>query len=63
VLGVIASFAVTRTAQSLLYGVQSYDPATLAAGAAGLALIALLASYIPAHRAARVDPMATLKDE
>ena len=62
-LGIVASVAVTRTAQSLLYGVQSQDPATIAAGAAGLALIALLASYVPAHRAARVDPMATLKDE
>jgi predicted permease len=63
ILGVFASLAVTRTAQSLLYGVQSYDPATLAAGAAALALIALFASYVPAHRAARVDPMSTLKDE
>ena len=63
ILGVIASLAVTRTAQSLLFGVQSHDPATIAAGAAALAVIALLASYVPAHRAARVDPMATLKDE
>jgi putative ABC transport system permease protein len=63
ILGVLASLAVTRTAQSLLYGVQSHDPAMIAAGAAGLALVALLASYVPAHRAARVDPMATLKDE
>jgi putative ABC transport system permease protein len=63
ILGVFASLAVTRTAQSLLYGVQSYDPATLAAGAAGLAVIALFASYVPAHRAARVDPMSTLKEE
>jgi putative ABC transport system permease protein len=62
-LGVIASFAVTRTAQTLLYGVEAYDPATLATGVAGLALIALFASFVPAHRAARVDPMSTLKDE
>jgi putative ABC transport system permease protein len=63
VLGVIASLAVTRTAQSLLFGVQPHDPTTIAAGAVGLALVALLASYVPAHRASRVDPMATLKDE
>jgi putative ABC transport system permease protein len=63
ILGILASLAVTRTAQSLLYGVQSYDPATLAAGAAGLALIALLASFVPAHRASRLDPMSTLKEE
>jgi putative ABC transport system permease protein len=62
-LGILASLAVTRTAQSMLYGVQPYDPATLAAGAAGLAFVALLASFVPAHRAARVDPMSTLKDE
>jgi putative ABC transport system permease protein len=62
-LGIVASVAVTRTAQSLLFGVQSHDPATIAAGATGLALVALFASYVPAHRAARVDPMATLKDE
>ncbi len=37
ILGVLASLAVARTAQSLLFGVQSYDPATIAAGAAGLA--------------------------
>jgi putative ABC transport system permease protein len=62
-LGIIASLAVTRTAQSLLYGVQTNDPTTIAAGATGLALIALFASFVPAHRAARVDPMSTLKDE
>jgi putative ABC transport system permease protein len=63
ILGAIASLAVTRTAQSLLFGVQSQDPITIAAGATALAFIALLASYIPAHRAVRADPMATLKDE
>jgi putative ABC transport system permease protein len=62
-LGIAASLAVTRTAQSLLFGVQSYDPSTLAAGAAALAAVAFIASYFPAHRAARVDPMATLKDD
>jgi putative ABC transport system permease protein len=62
-LGIVASVAVTRTAQSLLFGVQPHDPATIAAGATSLAIVALLASYVPAHRAARVDPMATLKDE
>jgi putative ABC transport system permease protein len=63
ILGILASLAVTRTAQSLLYGVQFHDPATIAAGAAVLAVIALLASFVPAHRAARVDPMSTLKEE
>ena len=63
IVGMIASLAVTRTAQSLLFGVQAQDPSTIVAGAAALAFIALLASYVPAQRAARVDPMSTLKEE
>jgi ABC-type antimicrobial peptide transport system permease subunit len=62
-LGVLASLAVTRTAQALLFGVQPGDPATIAVSLAGLALVAFLASYLPALQAARVDPMTTLKDE
>jgi putative ABC transport system permease protein len=62
-VGVLVSLALTRTAQTLLFGVQPGDPATIAIGAAGLALVALLASYLPAQRAARVDPMTTLKDD
>jgi ABC-type antimicrobial peptide transport system permease subunit len=62
-VGVAASLALSRTAQALLYQVEPSDPATIAASLAGLALVALLASYIPALRAARVDPMTTLKDD
>jgi putative ABC transport system permease protein len=62
-LGVLASLALTRTAQALLFGVQPGDPATIAAALTGLALVAFLASYLPALQAARVDPMTTLKDE
>jgi putative ABC transport system permease protein len=62
-VGIAASLALTRTAQTLLFGVQPGDPATMATALAGLGIVALLASYLPARQAARVDPMTTLKDE
>jgi len=49
--------------RSLLFGVRSTDPLTFVAIAALLSLIALLASYIPARRAARIDPMVSLRCE
>jgi putative ABC transport system permease protein len=49
--------------RSLLFGVRSTDPLTFALIAALLTLIALLASYIPARRAARIDPMVSLRCE
>jgi putative ABC transport system permease protein len=62
-IGVIASIALTRLMSSLLFQVSSTDPATLAAVAVVLALIALLACYIPARRAMRVDPTIALRCE
>jgi len=49
--------------RSLLFGVQATDPLTFVGIAALLTLIALLASYIPARRAARIDPMVSLRCE
>ena len=49
--------------RSLLFGVRSWDIATLAAVSAVLAISALLASYIPARRAAQVEPMVALRYE
>jgi len=62
-LGLAASFAVTGLVRSLLYGVEPGDPLTLAAGAGVLVLAALSAAYVPAHRAATVDPVAALRRE
>jgi putative ABC transport system permease protein len=62
-LGLIASILVTRVLSSLLFAVSPRDPLTFLAVAIVLASIALLASYIPAHRAAKVDPMVALRYE
>jgi predicted permease len=52
-----------RTASALLFGLKPYDPATIAGAIALLAGVALLASYAPARRAARLDPMDALREE
>jgi predicted permease len=63
VLGTLAAAALTRVMTTLLFGVSSMDPATYAAVAVGLASTALLASYLPARRAARIDPASALRWE
>jgi len=60
-LGLAGAFALTRFLASLLYGVRPLDPLTLALVAATMMMVAFLASYIPARRATRVDPMAALR--
>src|SRR5215472_4105291 len=62
-IGLAGAFAFSRFVSSLLFGVRSTDPLTFAAIALLLILVAMLASYIPARRAARIDPMVSLRYE
>jgi putative ABC transport system permease protein len=62
-IGLAAAFALVRAMSSLLYGVSASDPSTYLTIAALLILVAMLANYIPARRAAKVDPMIALRCE
>ena len=62
-IGLAGAFALSRLMQSLLFGVRPYDPLTFVVISLGLTLITLLASYIPAHRAAQIDPLISLRYE
>lgn len=63
VAGVAASLLLTRLVKSMLYGIQPYDPTTMAGGVLILMAVALAATWIPARRAAGVQPMEALRHE
>jgi len=62
-IGLVCSFAATPVLAEFLYGVKSHDPLTLVMVTSLLMAITLLASYVPARRATRIDPMRTLRHE
>ena len=63
VLGGILAVAAARTATALLFGLLPWDPSTLASSVIGLAAVAMLASYLPALRASRLEPTEALREQ
>ena len=62
-IGAGGSFALTRLLRTMLFGVSPTDPAVFVAASVFLLVVASLAAYIPARRAARVDPLVALRHE
>lgn len=62
-LGLLAAAAMARLIQSQLFEGKAYNPAVFAGATALLAVVAVLAIYVPARRAARADPMLVLRQE
>jgi len=62
-IGVVAAVVLTRVLASMMFGLGSTDAFTFAAVSSGALIVALLACYIPARRATKVDPLVALRNE
>jgi putative ABC transport system permease protein len=60
-VGAVASLAAARTLQSMMFGITAHDPITFIVVAALLAVVAIVASYVPARRATQIDPLVALR--
>lgn len=60
-VGVVASLAAARTLRTMVFGITAHDPITFAIVAVLLAVVAVIASYVPARRATRIDPLVALR--
>jgi ABC-type antimicrobial peptide transport system permease subunit len=63
VFGLLGAFALTRVMKSLLFEVSPLDPLTLIFACVSMIVIGLVAGFLPASRASRLDPVTTLRDE
>jgi putative ABC transport system permease protein len=63
VVGSVLAFAAAQTATSFLYGLKATDPVAIGGAIAALALVAVLASILPAARAAQIQPMTALRED
>jgi ABC-type antimicrobial peptide transport system permease subunit len=62
-IGLISAWALAKILSGILYGISAHDPLTFTAVPLVLAAIGLLAAWLPARRASRVDPMTVLREE
>ena len=63
IIGIAAAIGLGKAAGSLLYGLEGHDPVVMIVAALALTLVALIAGYIPARRASKVNPMQALRYE
>jgi len=61
--GLAGAFVLTRVLKSLLFHVSAFDPVALSVACVLMTMVGLLAAWVPARRAARVDPMTVLREE